>query len=525
MAVFYENNIGGALKYTATRYPERCAVDYGGKTYSWAELDAEVTRAAEGLTELGVRRGDNVAIWSANNPSFIISFFAVTRVGAVAVLFNTSWSEEEFKEALVYSDIGFLMFGTGYSKTDFREICSRLDLEAYPLLKKLIYIGTNEETRWPTLATLPRSDKKWEEPGLEDVAAILFTSGTTAKPKGVMLLHRAMLQNAYITGEALRITEKDVFCIALPMFHCFCLMANILTALSKGASMIITTKSEYRKILEKITDKHCTVFNAVPTLLLRQIDRLGEGNFDLSSLRVGIIGGAPYSVEQYARICEELHFECLMASIGQTEATAGFTMTDYDDPFIEKAATLGRFMDGFEGKIIDAATGKEVAPGTDGEICIRSSMVMKGYYKMPERTAETLDAEGWLRTGDVGFVGSDGRLRLTGRKKDIAIRGGENVSLAEVEKVISGAFEISAVKALGVPDPMYGEEICACIVKGSEKNINEEQVRHAVSLLLAKYKVPKYVLFFDELPSTASGKVRAEKLRPIVLEKLGISAK
>ena len=337
-----------------------------------------------------------------------------------------------------------------------------------------------------------------------------------------MLLHRAMLQNAFLSSESLRITEKDIFCIALPMFHCFCLIANILSALSKGASIIIATKSEYRRILEMIESKRCTVFNAVPTLLLRQLEVVSQKNFDLSSLRVGIIGGAPYSVEQYARISEELHFESLMASIGQTEATAGYTMTDYDDSIMIKAATLGRFLEGFEGKIVDSATGKDLDTGMEGEICIRGSMVMKGYYKQPERTAEAIDPDGWLHTGDVGFIGVDKRLRLTGRKKDIAIRGGENISLAEVEKVITGYLEIEEVKVLGVPDPIYGEEICACIVKGNETELTEEQVQHAVSLFLAKYKVPKYVLFFDSLPTTASGKVRPEELRPIVLKRLGL---
>ena len=522
MALFYKNTIGGALADIASRFPDRTAAQYGEDAYSWAELDKEVTRAASGLTELGIRRGDHVAIWSANSPSFIISFYAVARIGAVSVLFNTSWSEQEFKDALIDMDIKCLMFGTGYSKNDFREICERLDLNEYPLLERLIYIGTKEETRWTTLDTLPECSKKWEEPDREDVASILFTSGTTAKPKGVMLVHRAMLQNAFLSSESLRITEKDVFCIALPMFHCFCLIANILSALSKGASVMIATKSEYRKILEMISEKRCTVFNAVPTLLLRQLERVSEESFDLSSLRVGIIGGAPYSVEQYARICEELHYECLMASIGQTEATAGYTMTDYDDSIMIKAATLGRFLEGFEGKIVDATTGKDLATGTEGEICIRSSMIMKGYYKQPAQTAEAIDPEGWLHTGDLGFIGGDGRLRLTGRKKDIAIRGGENISLNEVEKVITGYFEIDEVKVLGVPDPMYGEEICACIVKDKETELTEDQVRHAVSLFLAKYKVPKYVLFFDCLPKTASGKIRPDELRPIVLKRLGL---
>ncbi len=519
---FYENTIGGALNDIASRFPDRIAVDYGGETYSWAKLNEKATRAAAGLTELGIGRGDHVAIWSANSPAFLIAFFAVARIGAVSVLFNTSWSEEEFKDALRDTDIKCLMFGTGYSKSDFCKICDGLKIEEYPLLERLIYIGTGKESCCMTLDTLPESSKKWEEPDIEDVASILFTSGTTARPKGVMLVHRAMLQNAFLSSESLRITERDVFCIALPMFHCFCLIANILSALSKGASVVIATKSEYRSILEMISDKRCTVFNAVPTLLLRQLERVSEENFDLSSLRVGIIGGAPYSVEQYARICEELHFECLMASIGQTEATAGYTMTDYDDSIMIKAATLGRFLEGFEGKIVDVSNGKDLGTGMEGEICIRGSMIMKGYYKQPERTAEAIDPDGWLHTGDIGFIGSDERLRLTGRKKDIAIRGGENISLAEVEKVITGQFEIEAIKVLGVPDPMYGEEICACIVKGRETELTEEQVRHAVSLFLAKYKVPKYVLFFDRLPSTASGKIRPEELRPIVLKKLGL---
>lgn len=522
MGLFYEDTIGGALKKIASRFPERSAVEYGGDSYSWAELDKEVTRVAEGLAELGIGRGDYVAIWSPNSPSFVIAFYAVARIGAVSVLFNTSWSEDEFKDALYDTDIKCLLFGTGYSRTDFREVCAGLDLENFPKLEKLVYIGTMEETRWTTIGNMPESAAKWDEPDPEDVASILFTSGTTAKPKGVMLVHRAMLQNSYLSAEALRITENDRFCIALPMFHCFSLMANILAALSKGSAVVITTKEEYRKVLEIISDKRCTVFHAVPTLYLRQLERFKEISVDLSSLRVGIIGGATYTVEQYADISEGLHFEALMASIGQTEATAGFTMTDYEAPFMEKAATLGCFMEGFEGKIVDTATGKDLGTGSEGEICIKGPMVMKGYYKQPELTAQVIDSEGWLHTGDVGFIGIDERLRLTGRKKDIAIRGGENISLAEVEKVISAACEAEAVKVVAVPDPIYGEEICACIVQGKEREFTEEQVRHEVSLRLAKYKVPKYVLFFESLPTTASGKVRSGQLRPIVLKRLGI---
>ena len=352
-----------------------------------------------------------------------------------------------------------------------------------------------------------------------DPDTILFTSGTTSRPRPVLTTHFNRVNTMYSQMRALETQKTDVFCSVLPMFHCFSLTATVLSALMGGACLVFPKDRHGHTILRTIDKERCTVLTAVPTLFSVLLERKREADYDLSSLRTGMIGGSTYPVAFFEKIERELGMT-LLSSLGQTEATAGITSASLSDPLSVRSRTIGTFFPGTEGSIRSMETGEALAAGKTGEICARGYNVMKGYWRLKKATSEAVDAEGWLHTGDLGKMDEAGRVYYVGRKKEIIIRGGENIAPAEVEEAIMEIGGVSGVRVVGVPDPHYIEEACALVV--AERDVTEEEIRAHLSGKFAHFKVPRYIVFPDQLPLTQTGKTDFRKAKELAVKLCGI---
>lgn len=431
-----ELTVGALLRRAAARWPERPALEYRGRVWTYRELDADVDITARRLLAWGVEKGERVGLWCEAEPNNILLLYAAVRIGAVATLLNTGMLRPELKELLIRTDISRLIIGDGYKLLDYPALCAGLT-EELPGLRSILYAGLSGESRgFPALEALPEAPGetlaaaeaavKPEDPGF-----ILYTSGTASAPKAVLGSQYSRANSAIQQANDLGATERDRFCVAMPVFHCFCLSVNVLAACAVGACLYLPESRRTTSLLEAVSNGKCTVMSSVPTLFHAILARPDFPKWDLSSLRAGFIGGGTVSEELFTQIESGFGFT-LLSSLGQTEATAGITTAGFSDSPHVRATTVGHFMDHVEGKIVDLQTGKTQPPGTPGEICVRGYVVMQGYYGQPEATARAIDAEGWLHTGDLGYLDEDGNVHLSGRLKDLIIRGGENISPAEV---------------------------------------------------------------------------------------------
>jgi fatty-acyl-CoA synthase len=538
MELFYGETIGSMLHRTATLFPERPAIEYNGRIWTYSELDAISDRVARGLIAIGIKKGENIGIWANDRPNTLFCFYGAVKIGAIPAMLNTSMLPGEIEKLAVDADVRYLFFDEGCRDIDFVGACRDFKILQ---LKKGIYIGDVHSEGYMhsisdlqpkgifSLDDLIECGDAVEEKDLHaaksdvqdtDSDVILFTSGTFGTPKGVVTTHFSRVNNSVAQAEAIEATENDKILIATPMFHCFSLSGNILAAMLVGACVYFPKNRRTRTLLDAIESDRCTVFSAVPTLYSAIIARKDIDRYDLKSLRIGLIGGSMYSPGLFLEIREKLRFN-LLPSLGQTEATAGITAAMTHDSEEELSSTVGRFFDHIEAEIRDPITNTALPDGSPGELCIRGYSVMQGYYNRPDLTKTVIDSEGWLHTGDTGYINAAGNLVLTGRLKELIIRGGENIAPAEIENVISSDSRVSEVKVIGVPDPHYIEEICACVVHNNGQIITDEDIRQLVRETLAYYKVPRYVLFFDELPHTPSGKIALGILKEAVQGRLG----
>ncbi len=519
--------LGALFSETCARFENRIAVEYMGSRSTYAQVDALTDGIARGLLAVGVRKGTRAAIWGNDRPNTLYCLLAMAKIGAVAVMLGTSLQKAELTDLLGRSGAEYIFFDEGFRDTSFPEVCRSLEL---PALKEKVYIGEGEAEGFISLAGFIKrgediseaelaAAKAAVEPG--DTDMILFTSGTTSSSKGVLTTHFSRVNNVLAHIRALRATENDKFCVAIPMFHCFSLTGSVLAAIMSGATVYFPNNRRTRTLFEAIQRDKITVLHAVPTLFSAMLARNNAEEYDISSLRTGVIGGATYPPEFFERVSRELDYN-LLSSLGQTEATAGFTFCDYDDPMEIKANTVGRFIEHTEGMIRNINTDRPQPVGEIGEICVRGYGVMQGYVNDPESTALTIQEDGWLRTGDMGFIDENNCLHITGRLKDMIIRGGENISPAEIETLIMDDGRAAEVKAVAVPDEHYGEEICACVVLKEGATMDAEELRELVGAKLAYFKVPRYVLFVDEIPKTNSGKVAIGKLKELAKTELGL---
>lgn len=507
--------IGSLLTQTAKRNPDGLAVTWLEESYTYKEMDYITDMVALSLLKLGVRKGTHIGLAAGDRPYTLFYFYAAMKIGAVIVFLNTALNRLEFIRHLCEADVEYLLYDNnnrGISSAEIAALDWQTRILSFNIGEESLRILLTKQTKELNSADKELLETVKSQVTESDFDTILFTSGTTDSPKGVVTTHFSRVNNCFAQARLIKLSSEDRVCSALPMFHCFALSGSILAALSAGACVCFPKDRHTASILDTIAKRRCTVFTAVPTLFMAILGREDLSSYDLSSLRVGLIGGSACSSDLLKRIEETLHYE-ILPSYGQTEATAGITGCLISTPLAVKSKTVGVFFSGIEGKIVDISSGEELPHGKTGEVCVRGFCVMQGYYKRPDLTEKAIDKEGWLHTGDLGYIDSDGNLHLTGRCKDIIIRGGENIMPGEIECVIYTIPGIRQVKVIGLPDPFYIEKTCACILTDEGVMLAAGQIKEYVRGELAYYKVPDEVVFLPSFPLLPNGKVDIAALK------------
>lgn len=513
------------IRAQAQRFASRPALRWCGRSWSYRELDQISDLMAAGLLRFGVGRDSHVGIWAESVPEKVFFFYALQKLGAVAVMVNSRMDQREMLAMLAQTDTHFLAIGRGQPCLEGSSGARQALLES-PQLQRVFYLGDRSylpsgtvgtgilmevgRAAFKDLAALPPARP-------EDPALILFTSGTTgSRPKAVVSNGFNLVNGGIQKADSLRAGPEDVFCSALPLCHVFGIDVNLLAALACGGCLALPRDHHTQSILRCVHEDQCTLLSAVPSIFHSIITREDLPSFDLSSLRAGVIGGAYCSPEMFCRIERTLGFT-LLAGLGQTEATAGITISGMDDPLPLRSTSVGRFVPHMEGKIAAPATGEPLPAGEIGEVCVRGKLLMRGYYG--GGTQSPIDAGGWLHTGDLGRLDADGNVFLCGRIKEIINRGGEKILPGEVEQWLEKLPQVERCKVIGVPDPYYGEEVCACV---QASGLSAEEVRAYLRGKLSYFKVPRYILFFPSLPVTETGKVRLQEVRQMAARRLAI---
>ncbi len=520
----------------AEKYPDRIAVKYNDRPYcrTWREFRDECDRAAKGFLSAGIRKGDHVAIWAANVPEWLITLFATAKIGAVLVTVNTSYKKYELRYLLKQSDSRALVLTDGFKGTDYIEIlndlCPSLPRSSpgnlsepdLPFLKTIVYVGNRDVPGAFRFADLFRKGNSYSEEEYravenslspQDVINMQYTSGTTGFPKGVMLTHSNIVNNGKAIGDCMKFTEEDRLCITVPFFHCFGLVLGVMACLTHAASMVPVEYFRPTSVMKAIEEEGCTAVHGVPTMFIAMLEHPDFSSYRFPKLRTGIMAGSPCPEKVMRQVIERMGMREITITYGETEASPACTMTTVHDPLELRIRTVGKRMPGVEVKIIDPVTGKRQPVNVSGEFCSRGYNTMRGYYKQPEETRKVIDRDGWLHSGDLAAVDENGYYRITGRIKDMIIRGGENIYPKEIEEFLYTNPAIQDVQVIGVPDEEYGEELMACIILKKGASLTEDEVRDYVGSHLAKHKIPRYVKFMDSFPTTASGKIQKYKLR------------
>jgi len=517
--------LSSVLRDTTSKFPNRPAIlDPGGRRLTYAELDQEASRLARGLLDLGVDKGDKVGLWMPNNPEWVMAYFAIARVGAVVVPMNTRYKTHEVEYILGNSEATTLFAVDSFVGIDYLSMIDEIRPKL-PNLKHVVIVGKTGKDmhRWDDVVA--RGTKLLADGKLEareklcdpkDNVFILYTSGTTGNPKGAMLSHHNIAKNAEQVTEVLRASEKDAFLLAVPFFHCFGCVMGIAGAITWGASLIPMAVFKPHEALELVERFGVTVLYGVPTMFVLELEENRKGKPDgskyrISTLRTGIMAGAPCPVEVMRGTMNELHCNVSIA-YGLTEASPVITMTRFDDSVERRVETVGRALGGVEVKIADDDT-KPVGTGETGELACRGYNVMLGYYKMADKTAESIDTDGWLYSGDLATMDAEGYVRIVGRKKDMLITGGFNVYPAEIEEYLFTHPDVLNVSVIGVPDPVMGEVAAVYVIPREGAVIDPQEIVDSCAKEIANFKVPRYVVVVKELPMTQSGKIQKFRLR------------
>ena len=528
--------LGRQLEFWARETPDHDFIVYPDRGLRWTykQFDDRVNRLAKGLLAIGIRKGDHVGIWAKNVPDWLTFQFACAKTGAVLVTVNTAYKGEELDYVLKQSDMKMLGLIDAFRDVDYIDTLNRLVPElkhharghllskAYPHLRFVCYVGQEKHRGMYTTAELMllgehQPDALLDEAqaalGCHDIVNMQYTSGTTGFPKGVMLSHHNILNNGWSIGHRQRFTAADKLCLQVPLFHCFGVTLGVMAILSHGATLVVVEVFDPLLGLAAIHREKCTVLYGVPTMFIAMYTHPMFKMFDMSSLRTGIMAGTVCPIEVMKRVVADMHVTEITSVYGLTEASPGMTQTYGTDPVELRVSTVGPAFPGVEVAILDPATSRPLPPNTEGEVCCRGYNIMHGYYKMPEQTAAVIDQDGWLHSGDLGTCDENGYYRITGRIKDIIIRGGENISPKEIEDLLLTLPEIMNAQVVGAPDEKYGELPVAFVILNRGKTLAEEDIRDHVRKHLAAYKVPRYVFFVTEYPLTASGKIQKYKLR------------
>ncbi len=538
--------IGQVLRETARRFPQQDAVVFCDDGYraTWSEFDAEVDRAARSLLAMGLRRGDHFGVWSTNVRQWVTLQFATARIGAVLVTINPSYRTSELAHAVRQSDLWGLALIDKFKTTDYFASLHK----AIPELAEHA-AGELKSTEFPKLKWVlslrgetPKGSLSWEDfirkAGMvslkqleaaerilkcQDPINIQYTSGTTGSPKGAMLSHRNILLNAFYAGVGQRFSHQDRICIPVPLYHCFGCVLGTLCSIVHGATMVFPAENfQAVATLQAIENESCTAVYGVPTMFIAMMEHADYPIRNLSSLRTGIMAGSPCPIELMKRVTREMGASEMTIGYGQTEASPLLTQTRADDSLELRVGTVGRPLPGIDVKVIDQESGKTLGDNQPGELCGRGHAVMLGYYNLPDKTNEAIDPDGWLHTGDLAVREPNGYYRITGRLRDLIIRGGENVYPREIEELLYQHPAVQDVQVIGVPDRKFGEEVMAWVRLRGDASVTVDELKAFCKSSLAYFKVPHYWKFVDSFPITVTGKIQKYKMREISIEELGL---
>ncbi len=528
--------IGECLEETAHRFPDHLALVSRHQNVRWSyrEYLEQINRFAAGLLAIGIGIGDRVGIWSPNCYEWCLTQFATAKIGAIMVCINPAYRLYELEYALNKVECRAIITAERFKSSDYLEMLRTLAPELVnappgelaatklPHLTTVIRMGDEESPgmfnfdavcRVAGEADFTHLDSVAQSLSADDPINIQFTSGTTGNPKGATLTHTNILNNGKVVGSGMRLTEADRLCIPVPLYHCFGMVLGNLACVTHGAAAVFPSDAfDPLSTLQAVAEERCTALHGVPTMFIAELEHPQFGEFDLSSLRTGIMAGAPCPIEVMKRVQQEMYMSEVLIAYGQTETSPVNHMTAVDDPIDKRVATVGRAGPHLEIKLVDSR-GEVAAIGEKGEICCRGYAVMQGYWNDAERTAETIDAEGWLHSGDLGVMDDEGYLAIVGRLKDMIIRGGENIYPREVEEFLYTHPKIQEVQVFGVADERYGEQVCAWIQTNSEESLTEQEVRRFCEGRISHFKIPHYIRFVSEFPMTVTGKIQKYKMR------------
>lgn len=538
--------IGAAFDRTVSRFPDREAlvVRHQDVRWTWTELARRVDALAAGLLSIGLEPGDRIGIWAPNCAEWVLTQFATAKAGLILVNINPAYRRSELAYALEKVECRALVLAPALKTSDYLAILGDLVPElagatpgalqsaALPQLRAVIRLGAGRTPGMLNFDEVATAGGEAERATLARLAATLqfddpiniqFTSGTTGFPKGATLTHRNILNNGFFVGEAIGLTEADRLCIPVPLYHCFGMVMGNLGCITHGATMVYPAEAfDPLSVLQTVQDERCTALYGVPTMFIAELDHPRFAEFELSSLRTGIMAGSPCPVEVMKRVQSQMNMRQVTIAYGMTETSPVSTQSSVDDPLERRVSTVGRVQPHLEVKIVDAQ-GRIVPRGETGEFCTRGYSVMRGYWNDEAKTREAIDAAGWMHTGDLATMDAEGYVNIVGRLKDLVIRGGENVYPREVEEFLYRHPKVQDVQVVGVPDPKYGEELCAWIRLRDGQSATAEEIREFCRGQIAHYKIPRHVRFVDGFPMTITGKVQKFLMRRESIEALGLA--
>ncbi len=536
-----DQTIAELLAATAAAHPDAEAVVFReqGIRWTWRQFSEQVDRLATGLLARGIARGDRVGIWSPNRQEWLVTQFATARIGAILVNINPAYRLAELEYALNKAGVRMLITAARFKSSNYIEMLQKLAPELadsqpgalraarLPTLQWVVRMGEEDTAgmlRYAELLSRPDTgalDAAGSALGPQDPINIQFTSGTTGNPKGATLTHHNVVNNGRFVAMAMRLTDRDSLCIPVPLYHCFGMVLSVLACVSVGARMIFPGEAfDPLATMQAVHEERCTALHGVPTMFIAQLDHPEFARFDFTSLRTGIMAGAPCPIEVMKRVIKDMHMAEVTIAYGMTETSPVSFQSATDDPLEKRVATVGRVQPHLQCKIVDE-TGQVVPVGATGELCTRGYSVMLGYWEDEARTRETI-RDGWMHTGDLATIDEQGYCNIVGRVKDMVIRGGENLYPREIEEFLFRHPKVQAVQVFGVPDPKYGEELCAWIVLKPGQSATEDEIREFCRDQIAHYKIPRYVRFVHDMPMTVTGKVQKFVMRETMIRELGL---
>lgn len=536
-----ENTLGELLEKWARNTPEHEFMVYPDRNlrFTYLQFNDRVDKLAKGLLSIGVKQGDKVGIWATNVPDWSTFMFATAKIGAILVTVNTSYKLSEVEFLIKNADLHTICIIDGYRDSDYVNMifelvpelktCVRGELASsrFPELKNVVFIGPQKHRGMFNIHELILLGSYIPDNELNnyrkritchDVVNMQYTSGTTGFPKGVMLSHHNIVNCGQSTGDCMNFTQADRLLVCVPLFHCFGCVLAICSVITHGATMVFVEEFDPLMVLASVHKERCTAIHGVPTMFIAELNHPMFNMFDLGSLRTGIMAGSLCPIETMNQVMNKMHCNDLIIVYGLTESSPGMTATRTTDSPEVRATTVGTNYPGVEVKIVDPETGEECSPEVQGEICCRGYNVMKGYYNNPEATAQTIDKDGWLHSGDLAVKTQDGFYRITGRIKDMIIRGGENIYPREIENFLYQLPQIEMVEVAGISDEKYGEIVSAFIKLKNGQSLTQEEVQEFCRGKISRIKIPKHVIFINDFPKTASGKIQKYKLRQMGLE-------